>query len=286
MLMSALASIPSPASGILKIGPISLHAYGMCIALGMLAAVTWTSKRWVVQGGNQADVGRVATFALPAGVVGARVYHVMTDYRSFKGDWSRALKLWEGGLGIWGGIALGTIVGLIVARQQKLTLMTLLDAAAPALPLAQAIGRWGNWFNQELFGRPSTLPWAVEIAPGRRPDAYRAFSTFHPTFLYESLWNLLVVGLVVVVQRKFHHRLKPGRLFAVYVAGYTFGRFFIERMRTDEATKILGQRVNVFVAAVLFLVAAFSIVTGVRVAPEDSNKDAHDHAQLEPSVTE
>lgn len=278
MWTSALASIPSPSSGIVKIGPISLHAYGLCIALGMLAAVTWTSKRWVAQGGSQNDVGKVATFALPAGVVGARIYHVVTDYRSFKGHWFRALKVWEGGLGIWGGIALGTVVGLLVARQKHLSLTALLDAAAPALPLAQAIGRWGNWFNQELFGRPSTLPWAVEIAPRHRPDAYKIFTTFHPTFLYESFWNLCVVALILVVQRKFSDRLKPGRLFAVYVAGYTFGRFFIERMRTDDATKILGQRVNVFVAAVLFLIAMFFVVNGVTKARQD--------AQVRPSITE
>ncbi len=278
MWTSALASIPSPSSGIIKIGPVSLHAYGMCIAIGMLAAVSWTSKRWVAQGGSKNDVGRVATFALPAGVIGARIYHVATDFRNFKGDWARALKIWEGGLGIWGGIALGTVVGLLVARRMRLSLPALLDAAAPALPLAQAIGRWGNWFNQELFGRPSTLPWAVEIAPTKRPLDYTVFKTFHPTFLYESLWNLLVVALVLIVHRKFRKRLKPGRLFAVYVAGYTFGRFFIERMRTDEATKILGQRVNVFVAAVLFVIAMFFVVTGI--------KRERQGARVQPDVTE
>jgi prolipoprotein diacylglyceryl transferase len=279
MWTSFLASFPSPASGILKIGPISLHAYGMCIAFGMLAAVTWTSKRWVAQGGDQADVGRVATFALPAGVIGARIYHVVTDFRSFKGDWARAFKVWEGGLGVLGGVALGTVVGLLVARQRRLPLAALLDAAAPALPLAQAIGRWGNWFNQELFGRPSTLPWAVEISPTRRPDAYRVFSTFHPTFLYESIWNLLVVGLVVFVQRKFRHRLKPGRLFAVYLAGYAFGRFFIERMRTDEATEIFGQRVNVFVAAVLFLISVAIVATGVQRGGKQGDQKQGDQKQ-------
>ncbi len=255
-------SLPSPSSGVLKIGPLSLHAYGLCIALGMLAAVNWSSKRWVAKGGNPNDIGRIAIFALPAGVIGARIYHVITDVNTFRGNWPRAFEIWKGGLGIWGGVFLGTVVGLAVGRMRKLSVPSLLDMAAPAIPLAQAIGRWGNWFNQELYGNPSTLPWAVEI--DRPPTALKEFKTFHPTFLYESLWNLLVVGLVLVCERTIGKRLKPGRLFAVYVAGYSLGRFFIERIRTDEATKILGQRVNVFVAGALFLAAVLVLVTGVR----------------------
>jgi prolipoprotein diacylglyceryl transferase len=265
-MWNVIASIPSPSSGILKIGPLSLHAYGLCIAVGMLAAVTWTSKRWVNQGGDQNDIGKIATMALPAGVIGARIYHVATDWKKFRGDWLQAFKIWEGGLGIWGGIGLGVVVGLLVAKQRHLSLTALLDAVAPTLPLAQAIGRWGNWFNQELFGGPSTLPWAVEIAKDKR-GAFSQFATFHPTFLYESLWNLFVIGIVLTVERKTKHRLKPGRLFAVYVSGYTFGRFFIERIRTDQASLIFGQRINVFVSATLFAVAVLFVVTGFRHRP-------------------
>jgi prolipoprotein diacylglyceryl transferase len=267
MFMSLVASLPSPSSGNLKIGPLNLHAYGLCIAFAMVAAVSWSSKRWIARGGGPNDIPGIATFALPAGIIGARIYHVITDAGSFKGRWGDAFKIWEGGLGIWGGVGMGVVVGLSVAWVKKLSLSTLLEVVAPTLPLAQAIGRWGNWFNQELFGKPSDLPWAVEISRKKRPDGYTPFETFHPTFLYESLWNLLVVALVLTVERLLGKRLKPGRLFAVYVAGYTFGRFFIERMRTDEATKILGQRVNVFVALVLFLCAIIAIVTGIRNRP-------------------
>ncbi len=266
--LSVVASLPSPSTGILKIGPLSLHAYGMTIALAMIAAVSLSSRRWVARGGHKNDVGSVATIAIPAGIIGARIYHVATDATSFKGRWIDAFKIWEGGLGIWGGIGLGVVVGLIVARTKGLSLLALLDVVAPALPLAQAIGRWGNWFNQELFGRPSKLPWAVEIAyENRKPDEFRPFKTFHPTFLYESIWNLLVVGLVLTVERKFGKRLKPGRLFAVYVAGYTFGRFFIERMRVDYATRIFGQRINIFVSLVLFIFALVMVATGIHHRP-------------------
>jgi prolipoprotein diacylglyceryl transferase len=256
-------SIPSPSSGILKIGPLSLHAYGLAIAIGMAVAVWVAGKRWERQGGHRDDIGRIAIWALPAGIIGARIYHVITDWQSFNGRRSEIVKIWEGGLGIWGGVALGTVVGLIVARLNGWSMLAALDAAAPAIPLAQAIGRWGNWFNQELFGRPTTLPWAVEIDRRNRPDVYRSFETFHPTFLYESIWNLLVAGLVVWVGRRFGDRLKPGRLFAVYVAGYSLGRLVIEQMRTDTATRLLGLRVNTFVAGGLLVIAMFIVVRGI-----------------------
>ncbi len=252
-VVSLIGSLPSPSSGILKVGPLSLHAYGVCIALGMAVGVWFAGRRWAVRGGDANAIGRVATWALPAGVIGARIYHVITDWSSFAGRRVDMLKLWEGGLGIWGGVALGAIVGVLAARTIGLPMSAILDVAAPCIPLAQAIGRWGNWFNQELFGRPSTLPWAVEIAEKHRPKNYTAFETFHPTFLYESVWNLLVVGLVLMVERRVGRRLKPGRLFAVYVAGYSAGRIVIEQMRTDTATRLLGLRVNTFVAGALLV---------------------------------
>jgi prolipoprotein diacylglyceryl transferase len=268
-----IASFPSPSSGILKIGPLSLHAYGLVIATGMAAAVWMTSKRWAKQGGDPNVVGQIATWAIPAGVIGARIYHVITDWSSFNGRRGDVFKIWEGGLGIWGGIILGTLVGLLVTKIKKLPLGPMMAAAAPAIPLAQAIGRWGNWFNQELFGRPSTLPWAVEIAKTERPKAYKNFETFEPTFLYESVWNLLVVGLVLFVEKRFGERLKPGRLFAVYVAGYCLGRLVIEQRRTDTATMLLGLRINTFVAAGFLLCALITLVTGIR-KPEDTRPEA------------
>ena len=259
-----LASIPSPSSGSLHLGPLRLNAYGMCIALGMFAAVWVTDRRWQATGGHPSDVGAIATWALPAGVIGARIYHVATDWKSYRGRWVEALWLWKGGLGIWGGIALGTIAGVLVARRRHLNAPRLMDAAAVGIPLAQAIGRWGNWFNVELFGRPTSLPWALEVRPGKRPAEYLDATTFHPTFLYESIWSVLVAVLVVLVQKRFGDRLRPGRLFAVYVAGYTFGRFFIERIRIDASTRLFGLRFNEWVAGVVFLVALGVIATGLR----------------------
>jgi prolipoprotein diacylglyceryl transferase len=262
-----LASIPSPSSAILKLGPVSLHAYGLCIAFGMAAAVWLANRRWVARGGGPKDIERMAYWALPAGIVGARLYHVITDWRDFRGRRIEMLYLWQGGLGIWGGVALGTIVGLLVARRLKLPLATMMDVAAPAIPLAQSIGRWGNWFNQELYGRPSELPWAVEIAYKHRVDEFKGFATFHPTFLYESLWNLFVMGLVLFAERMFGTRLKPGRLFALYVAAYSGGRLLIEQMRTDDATMILGFRINTFVAAGLLVLGTLLVISGIRRRP-------------------
>jgi prolipoprotein diacylglyceryl transferase len=246
------AFIASPSSGAIHIGPFQLRAYGLMIALGVIAAV-WLTGRRVVQRriGTTEDVTAIALWAVPAGIIGARIYHVITDPELFKGQWYRAFYIWEGGLGIWGGIGLGVVVGLWVAKRRGLPLLPMLDCVAPALALAQAIGRWGNYWNQELFGRPTTLPWGLEISASHRPAGYEQFATFHPTFLYESLWNLALCGVLLLIDRR--HRLRPGRLFVVYVVGYTFARFFIERMRIDTANKILGLRVNEWVSALMFL---------------------------------
>jgi len=249
-----LASIPSPSSGALHIGPLQLRAYGLMIALGVVAAVKVASDRWVAKGGRAEDMTAVATWGVPAGLIGARLYHVMTDYQRFQGRWLHAFAIWEGGLGIWGGVGLGALVGWIVARRRGCDATAMLDAVAPAIPLAQAIGRLGNWFNQELFGKPSSLPWALEIDPSHRPDGYLDQATFHPTFLYESLWNLLVVALVLWADRRWN--LTRGRLFALYVAGYTVGRFWIEALRIDDAHHVLGLRLNDWTSIVVFLVAA------------------------------
>ena len=261
---SFLGSIPSPSQGTINLGPLKFNAYGLCIALGAIAAVSFASRRWQRAGGNADDVAAISMFAVPAGVIGARIYHVATDWKSYRGHWGEALRVWDGGLGIWGGIALGTLVGLYVGKRRGCSTLGLLDAAAPALPLAQAIGRWGNWFNVELFGGPSKLPWALEVPLAKRPVEYKSFTTFHPTFLYESLWNLFVVVLVLVVERRFGRKLSRGRLFAVYVAGYTFGRFWIERMRTDPASKVLGLRINEWTSSILFLGAVAILILAIR----------------------
>ncbi len=257
-----LASIPSPSRGIVHLGPLPLRAYALCILAGVFAAVTLAGKRWVARGGDERTIADLAVWAVPAGLIGARLYHVITDYQLYTDDPLGAFKIWEGGLGIWGGVAAGAGVGLWAAHRRHLNLPILLDVVAPAIPLAQAIGRWGNWFNQELFGRPTSLPWGLRIDAANRPPGYGQFQTFHPTFLYESLWCLVVVAIVLAVERR--RVLRPGRLFAVYVAAYTFGRFWFELLRIDSAHRIGGLRINDWVSVVVFLAAMVLVVTGRR----------------------
>ena len=251
-----LASIPSPSSGTLHLGPLQLRAYGLCIALGVYAAVSLTARRYRQRGGDPALITAIAIWAVPAGIIGARLYHVATDYQLYFGKGMHpinALKIWDGGLGIWGGVLLGVAVGAIVARRHRADVRMLFDCVAPALALAQAVGRWGNWFNQELFGRPTSLPWGLRISPSHRPVGYELVKTFHPTFLYESIWDLCVVGICLFVERRF--RLRRGTLLAVYVATYTFGRFFTEYLRIDKAHKIGPLRLNDWTSIVVFVVA-------------------------------
>lgn len=265
------ASLPSPSSGTIELGPLNLTAYGLMIALGVVAAVWLAQRRWAARGGDPDDIVTIAMWAVPAGLVGARLYHVITDWQRFRGEWLDALKIWEGGLGIPGGIALGTAVGLIVARRLGIRLPVILDAAVPALPLAQAIGRWGNWWNQELFGRPTDLPWGLEIDPANRPPEHADAATFHPTFLYESLWNLALVGLLVWVDRR--GLLARGYLFALYAAGYGVGRLVMEWLRVDEASLVAGVRVNVWVSLALVVVGGALVVRGWRAAARGDRGD-------------
>ena len=266
-MAAILASIPSPPWNALHIGPLQLRFYGLMIAVGVIAAVRVADRRWVRRGGTHGEIAQLAVWAVPAGILGARLYHVITDYELYPHHPWRAFAIWDGGLGIPGGIAGGVITGLVVARRRHLSLPVLLDSVAPALPLAQAIGRCGNWFNQELFGRPSSLPWAVRIDLEHRPAGMEQFTSFHPTFLYESLWNLVVVGVVVLVGRRGH--LQPGRLFAVYIAGYALGRFFVERMRIDYAHTIAGLRVNEWTSVLAFAVAMVFVAIGRAHADPD-----------------
>ena len=255
------ASIPSPSRGVLHLGPFPLRGYALCILLGIFAAIAFAGRRWAARGGDRRTISDIAVWAVPGGLVGARLYHVATDYQLYTDRPLDALRIWDGGLGIWGGVAGGALTAWWVARRWDIDFWSLADAVAPALALAQAIGRWGNWFNQELFGRPTSLPWGLEIDPAHRPPRYASSATFHPTFLYESLWNLVVVGIVLAVEKRV--RLGKGRLFAVYVAAYTFGRFWIELLRIDPAHKILGLRVNEWTSVVVFVVAMAFVVTGI-----------------------
>jgi len=260
-LDSVLASIPSPSSN--TIGPFNL--YGLCIALGVIAAVWIASKRWEARGGDPDDISTIALWAVPAGVVGARLYHVATDWKLYRDDWVDAFKITQGGLGIPGGIIGGVVVAIVVVRVKKLPMAPLFDVVAPALPVAQAIGRFGNWFNQEVFGRPTSLPWGLEIDEAHRPPAYASESTFHPTFLYEALWNLAVAGLVVVLGRK--RRLPPGHLFTVYVLGYALGRLWVENLRSDHASLVLGLRINLWMSLVIAAVALAVLLVAIDRAP-------------------
>ncbi len=261
-------SIPSPDQGVWHLGPLPVRAYALCIIAGILAAVWMGDRRWVARGGKAGQIGDIALWAVPFGIIGARLYHVITDHGLYFGEGKdpiRALEIWNGGLGIWGAIAGGMFGAWIACRRYGILVRPLADALAPALLLAQAIGRWGNYFNQELFGRPTDLPWGLEIDPEHRPDGYQDHATFHPTFLYECLWNLGAMGLVIWLDRKL--RLGYGRCFALYVMAYCAGRGWIEYMRIDkvEYEDVLGLRLNVWTSIVLFVLAAvYFVVMGRR----------------------
>ena len=266
---AVLGSIPSPSSNEISLGPLSLRAYGLAIAAGVLAGVWLARRRWAERGGDPEDVVSIALWAVPAGLIGARLYHVITDWRQyFPDDPMGAFAIWKGGLGIPGGIAAGVAVGIWVAHRRGIRLSVGLDVVAPALPLAQAIGRLGNWFNQELYGGPTTLPWGLEIDPANRPDAYLDVATFHPTFLYEALWNLALMGLLIAIDRR--RVLRPGNIFALYVGGYFLGRLWVEALRVDPASLIAGVRVNIWMSIVaIAVVVGVLAVRGLRRRPDD-----------------
>ena len=249
-----LASIPSPSSGTLDVGPLTIHMYGLMLLAGIAACIGVTGLRWTARGGDWDLIFRVAVWGVGFGIVGARLYHVVTSWDELPDEWWGPLAVWEGGLGIWGGIAAGVLAGSVIARRSGVSVAALLDAAAPGLLVAQAIGRVGNWWNQELFGEPTDRPWGLEIEPARRPDEYVFESTFHPTFLYEGLWNLGAAALLLVLDR--FYRFKPPALFALYVALYSAFRFYLETLRVDPSKELAGMRVNAWVALILFVVAA------------------------------
>ena len=262
--------IPSPSQGVWHLGPIPIRGYALCIILGVVVAIWIGERRWTARGGVRGQVSDIAIWAVPFGLVGGRLYHVITDparYFGHDGNPVAVLYVWQGGLGIWGAIALGGVGAWIGARRYGVRLPPLADALAPGIVVAQAIGRWGNWFNQELFGKPSTLPWALKIDPEHRPPGYEQYATFHPTYLYESIWDLGTAGLVVWLDRRF--KLGHGRAFAVYVMAYTAGRAWIEDLRIDvvEANDVFGLRLNVWTSIVVFLGAAVYFVVSSRLRP-------------------
>lgn len=254
-----LAAIPSPSQSVWHLGPIPVRAYALCIVAGIFVCLWLLGRRWVQRGGQKDDVWSVAGWAIVFGIIGGRLYHVITDnelyFRHGKHPLD-AFKIWDGGLGIWGAIALGALGVWIGCRRHGLRFIPFADAAAPGIVLAQGIGRWGNWFNNELYGGPTSVPWKLQI---HDMDTGQVIGYFHPTFLYESIWDIALAGVLIYLDRRF--RMGRGNVFALYVMGYTAGRVWIEGMRTDTANHILGLRLNVWTSILVFLLGLAWFVT-------------------------
>lgn len=269
-MLTAL-SIPSPSSGVWYLGPLPVRGYALAIILGIVAAIWIGERRWVARGGTAGDISDLAIWAVPFGLVGGRLYHVATDHDLYFGAGRHpidALYVWRGGLGVWGAIAFGALGMVIGAKRKGIKLLPVLDACAPGVLVAQALGRWGNWFNQELFGRPTDLPWGLSVSDRTAVDAgYPPGTTFHPTFLYESLWCLAAFALLVWADRRF--QLGHGRVLALYIMVYTVGRGWIETLRIDsvELSDVGGLRFNVWTSMVLFLVGLVWFVVSARLRP-------------------
>jgi prolipoprotein diacylglyceryl transferase len=267
-----LAFLPSPPSNGFHLGPLFVHAYGLAYLVAVLVAVAIVRRRWAARGGDPALVQEVAIVAFPAGIIGGRLYFLATSWNEVPHHWWGPLAVWHGGLGIWGGIAAGTLAGIWVLRRRGADIPAFLDAAAPALLVAQAIGRMGNYFNQELFGGPTSLPWGLEIDAAHRPPGYAAYATFHPTFLYEIVWNLALAGALVALGRR--RQIRPPGLFALYVTGYSGFRIFEETLRVDPAHHLFGLRLNFYVAAVLFAAGLTWFLRTQRVARRATGRGA------------
>jgi prolipoprotein diacylglyceryl transferase len=261
------ALIPSPSSSQISIGPATLHYYALCIIAGISVAIWLGRKRYVANGGLADDVSEAAIWAVPFGIIGGRIYHVISSPQQYFGSGGNpvdALRIWQGGLGIWGAISMGAFGAFLYFRTHKTTLnfSHFLDALAPGVVIAQAIGRVGNWFNQELFGKPTSLPWGLEIDLRNRPTGFENYLTFHPTFMYEAIWCLLVAYILIKLPIFFKRIVKnQGDVFALYVCGYTLGRLWIEALRIDDANYVLGLRLNIWVS---FIVIASSVVYLIR----------------------
>lgn len=298
--MIELLTIPSPADGVWNLGPVPIRGYALCIIAGIIAAIWIGERRWVARGGTYGEIQDIAIWAVPFGLVGARLYHVATDWERYFGDASvegpiGILYVWHGGLGIWGGVGLGALGAYVGARRKGIRFAPVLDALAPGVLVAQAIGRWGNWFNQELYGRPTDLPWGLEIDQAHFSEAYERqviesgrtlpeMATFHPTYLYECLWNLAAFALIVLVLEK-RFKLGHGRVMAVYVMLYTLGRGWIEYIRIDDVQleNVLGLRFNVWTSIVLFALATAYFVWSQRTHP---GVEESVYVAREPDVTD
>ncbi len=256
------ASIPSPSTSGFDLGPFEVHAYGLAYVAALALGVLIVVRRWEAQGGTRQLVYDVTLWAFPAGLIGGRLYFDLTSSNLVPPHWWGPLAIWDGGLGIWGGIALGSAVGLWRLRRAGVSPAPFMDAAAPALLVGQAVGRIGNYFNQELFGGPSGLPWALRISPAHRPTGYESFASFHPTFLYELIWNLALAAFLVWLGH--HRRIRPPGLFALYVTGYSAFRIFEESLRVDPAHHVFGLRLNFYVACLLTVLGAAWFVASQR----------------------
>jgi len=262
--------IPSPSFTSFSVGPLTVHFYALCVIAGISIAIWIGSKRYANLGGNPDDVFEVAIWAVPFGIIGGRIYHVITSpsqYFGANGNPIDALRIWEGGLGIWGAISLGAVGAYLYFRTHKTSLnfRQLLDSLAPGVVVAQAIGRIGNYFNQEVFGKPTKLPWGLEIDLANRPNGFESYSTFHPTFLYEMLW-CLVVAVLLIKLPGFLKQITPkqGDVFALYILGYTAGRVWIETLRIDEANLIFGLRLNIWVSFIVLITASAYLIASKR----------------------
>ena len=282
-----LESIPSPSQGVWHLGFFPIRAYALCIIAGIFAAIWIAQRRWTVRGGKPGEIADLALWIVPMGIIGGRLYHVLTDHELYFGagkDPWKAFAIWDGGLGIWGAIALPAVGAIWVCRRRGIRVSSFGDVLAPGLLVAQGIGRWGNYFNQELYGRPTKLPWGLEISPSHWPagQTFPYGTTFHPTFLYESIWDLGAAGLVLWLDRKF--KLGYGRCFALYVMCYTVGRFWIEALRIDVAAddvRFLGLRFNDWTAIVCFVAAAiyFVVVGRKHPAPDTRAESVYVHTE-------
>lgn len=268
-----LAYIPSPTISQFSIGPATIHIYALCILMGIVLAVWITTTRWKKLGGNFDQVLDITLVSVPAGIIGARLYHIITTPERFfgpDGDWAEMFRIWNGGLGIWGGVLFGALAAWAWCRHKHYPMALLADAIAPGLLVAQAVGRLGNWFNQELYGAPTTLPWGLKLnmegtAIGHSEQCYDGATCpsgtlFYPTFLYEMIWNLIGAAIIVYIGSKAMKKLKAGSLFAVYIMWYTLGRTWIESLRIDYAHEFLGVRINVWVSMAVFVLGAVSFI--------------------------
>jgi prolipoprotein diacylglyceryl transferase len=289
------AAIPSPTHAVWHLGPVPLRAYALCIVVGIFVALAVTSRRWRARGGTSEDVWDVAGWAIAFGIVGGRLYHVVTDGEKYFGAGRHpldAFKIWDGGLGIWGAIALGLLGAWIGCRRKQMRLTAFADAAVPGVAAAQGIGRWGNWFNNELYGRPTSVPWRLQVhcfdltaghaVPCNGVSGPTTLGYFHPTFLYESLWDFALALALVWAARRW--TLGRGNTFALYAMGYTVGRFWIEGMRSDFAHHVFGLRLNQWTSVVVFVGALAwfiehrnrpdtSLYTGARELPSEVSEN-------------